>query len=255
MWRIGLSIPALLLLAAPSATAQTGVTMRASINARAIRGSTDQHPVRINPRRPALLDVTVRNRSARAIDVRVVRLEGRVLGLTLMAFDTQVGMAVPAGATATRRFEVDVAEARNQATGLIPGSVRLLDRNRHLVASEELVADVRGSAFSVYSLFGIGVAIVTAISFLGAILALARGRLSPNRWWRGTRFLTVGFGIGLVLIYSLSAMRVWAPRPGRGGLILAVSALVLFGLGYLTPTPEADDATPVPEPDPEPEAA
>jgi len=227
--------------AAAAAPAKSTLTMTASIEKHDVRGSTDRHPVRVHPVRLAQIDITVHNGGSRAVDIDIVRLEGRVLGLTLMAFDTEVGMRVPARSTGQRHFLVDLTAANNQAMGLIPGSVRLLDTQHHLVIAEPLVYDVRGSPFSVYGLFGLGVAIVTAISFIGALLALAMGRLSPNRWWRATRFLTVGFGLGLVLVYTLSAARVWAPRPARSGAVLGVSVVVLFLLGYATPSPAGAD--------------
>jgi hypothetical protein len=121
--------------------------------------------------------------------------------------------------------------------------VKILDAHHHGVLSEPLVLDVRGSTTSVYGVFGFGVALVTLVSFFGALFALATGRLSPNRWWRATRFLTVGFGIGLTLIYALSAARIWAPRPTRSGVVLLASALVLFLLGYITPTPGRSNDT------------
>ena len=228
-------------LSTAPAGARTVTSVRTSINGHAVGGSTERHPVRLATNHLALIDVTVHNRGRRAIDVSFVRLEGRVLGLTLMAFDTEVGMRVPAGDTGDRHFRVDVSAADNQAVGIIPGSVKLLDADHHVVLSEPLVLDVRGSTTSVYGMFGIGVAVVTLVSFLGALFALATGRLSPNRWWRATRFLTVGFGIGLTLIYALSAARVWAPTPARSGIVLVVSAAVLFGLGYITPTPAGSD--------------
>lgn len=231
--------------------ARTVTTMHTSINGHAVRGSTERHPVRVNPRHLALIDLTVHNHGRHAIDVSFVRLEGRVLGLTLMAFDTQVGMRVAAGATGVRHFRVDISAADNQAVGIIPGSVKLLDADHHVVLSEPLVFDVQGSTTSVYGLFGIGVAVVTLVSFVGALFALATGRLSPNRWWRATRFLTVGFGIGLTLIYALSAARIWAPTPARSGVVLVVSAVVLFLLGYITPTPGDDDITAADEPAPD----
>lgn len=243
-WRLLMATTAVGLALAPSAAGAattTTVTVTAAIDGHAVRGSTDRHPVRVRPTRLARIDITVRNRGARALDVSFVRVEGRVLGLTLMAFDTEVGMRVPARGTGVRHFDVDVSEAGNQAVGIIPGSVRVLDRHHHAVGAEPLVLDVRGSPFSVYGLFGVGVAVVTLISFVGALAALARGRLSPNRWWRATRFLTVGFGVGLTLVYGLSAARIWAPQPARSGIVLAASAIVLFALGYITPTPSVDE--------------
>jgi hypothetical protein len=53
--------------------------------------------------------------------------------------------------------------------------------------------------------------------------------------------LTVGIGLGLVLVFTLSAVRVWSPSPARWFVVVAISALVFFVLGYLTPAPVDDE--------------
>jgi hypothetical protein len=120
------------------------------------------------------------------------------------------------------------------------------------VASQDLVVDVRGSVRSVYAAFGLAVAAFTGVSLAGALLALARHRLSPHRWRRAVRFTWPGIGIGLLLVFTLSAFRVFVPLPHRWVPIVAVSTIVLFVLGYLTPTPDEpdDEADELPEPEP-----
>jgi hypothetical protein len=107
-----------------------------------------------------------------------------------------------------------------------------------VLAQENGVTDVRGSLRSVYGLFGLGVAFLTALSFLGALVGLARHRLPQNRWRRGLRFLTPGLGLGLVINFTLSATRVFVPEIGRWLAITFTCAVLFFVLGYLTPTPD-----------------
>ena len=64
------------------------------------------------------------------------------------AYDTSVGLDVPAGTSDSTSFVLDLAGLDGQATGLMPGSVKLLDAGRHEIASQSIVTDVRGSLWS-----------------------------------------------------------------------------------------------------------
>jgi hypothetical protein len=221
----------------PSAAAQAQrLSVRASIDERAVEDSTESRPIRLAPKKSSLLSVEVENRGSGGVTIKTVRLEGKVVGLTFFAYDTAVGFPLAAGATGSRRFLLDLAGLDGQATGLIPGSVQLLDPDRQVVAEEPAVFDVRGSLLSVYGLFGLGVALITVVSFIAALVGLARHRLPANRWRRALRFLTPGLGLGMVINFTLSATRVFVPGLGRWLTIMVVSGLVFFALGYLTPT-------------------
>lgn len=247
--RAGMSVSVLLLsvisaapaLAEPPPVEPTGARITATVDGKPVGASTEARPIRLSPRRQATLAVEVVNQTSKPLDVRTVRLEGKVVGLTFFAYDTSVGLRVAPGETGTRRFLLDMGGLDGQATGLIPGAVKLLDGDRHVVAQQGGVIDVRGSLRSVYGVFGMGVALLTALSFLGALVGLARHRLAPNRWRRALRFLTPGLGLGLLLNFTLSATRVFVPTPGRWLTIVVVSAAVLFGLGYLTPAPDTGE--------------
>jgi len=183
----------------------------------------------------------VTNTTSKAIDVRKVRLDGKVVGLTFFAYDTAVGLKVAPGETGSRRFLLDLAGLDGQATGLIPGAVKLLDADRHVVARQDGVVDVQGSLLSIYGIFGLSVAFLTVLTFVGALVGLIRHRLPPNRWRRALRFLTPGLGLGLLINFTLSATGVFVPTPQRWLTIVTVAAAVLFGLGYLTPAPDTGD--------------
>lgn len=207
-----------------------------------MEASTETRPIRLSPHRSSTLSIDLVNPGPAEVTVKIVRLEGRVAGLTFFAYDTNVGLTVPSGSTGSRRFELDLGGLDGQATGLIPGKVKLLDPDRREVASVAGVIDVRGSLWSVYGLFGLGVAIVTTVAFAGCLIGLARHLLPVNRWRRALRFLTPGLGLGLVVNFTLSATRVFVPAVGRWLTIMVLSGLVFFGAGYLTPTPDAGDA-------------
>lgn len=225
---------------APARAADT-VRIVATIDGRSVGDSTEQRPIRLGPKRAAILRLAVTNIGAVPAEVRTVRLRGEVMALTFFAYDTSVDFVVASGATETRTFEIDLVGLDGQATGLIQGTVSVLDANRHTLASERVLVDVRGSLRSVYGLFGLALVALTVLSLGGALIALATHRLPDNRWRRGLRFLTPGIGTGLAIVFALSAMRVFVPRPGRWVPILLVSAGLFFGLGYLTPSPDGED--------------
>lgn len=230
------------------ASAETAVLLSARIDGRPLGEATERNPLRLSPKRPLILQLSVTNRSDRPIQVRTIRLEGKVIGLTFFGYETTVGINVPAGATTNRQFSLDLGGLSGQATGLIPGSLSLLDLQRRRIASQSLVVDVRGSLTSVYGLFGLAMALATALSLIGAIKALSRNQLPPNRWRRGLRFLPGGIGIGLTVVFTLSALRVFVARPGRWVPIVVVAAGILFAVGYFTPDPD-DDWEPAPSVD------
>jgi hypothetical protein len=222
----------------PPAGAKTGLTMRASVDGRSLSSASSAHPIRLYPDRPTILELRVSNNGDGPEIIQTLRLEGRVIGLTFYAYDTAVGLSVAPGTTETRRYSLDLSGLKGQATGLIPSGLKLLDRSRHELASQSTVVDVRGSWHSVYGWFGFGVAVITAILLLGVLLALARHRLSPNRFVRGLQFLAPGVGVGLTLVIGLSVARVFAPQAGTWVTIVVICAAAFFVGGFLTPAPE-----------------
>jgi len=231
-----LAVVGALALAAP-ASAAPGLRLTATIGGRPLARSSESHPIRLSPTKPATVVVRVVNLSTAPVVVRTVRLEGRVAGLTFFAYDTSVDLDVRPGQSTSLQYVLDLQGLQGQATGLIPGSIRLLDAHDHLIASESMVSDVRGSINSVYGLFGLGLLLLTAFAVIAALLALARHRLSQNRWLRAARFLTPGLGLGLVLVFTLSAFRVWVPSTSRWIEMVLVCGGAFFVVGYLTPTP------------------
>jgi len=224
--------------------------MAAEIDGRALSGSS---AVELHPDRPTELGIELTNSGSAPVSVRAVRLEGRVLGLTFFSISTAVDIRVAPGTTQSRRFTLDLRDLDGEATGLIPGTVKLLDGSRHELAAQHFTADVTGSIWSVYGLFGFTALFLTAVALAGVLLALARHRLPFNRAGRGLRFAVVGIGAGVALIVVFSVLRVIVPTTSRWLPILVVTTAVAFGIGYLTPTPDdgEDDSPPGPRRDPE----
>jgi hypothetical protein len=222
----------------PSALAASPqVNVIARINGQAVSTSSGDHPIRLDPHHAAAVELTVDDTGAAPVTVHRVQLSGRVVGLTFYSFDTAVALTVQPGATATLRYSLDLTGLAGQATGLIGGSVTVFDDHGHQLAQQDTVTDVRGSFWSVYGLFGFALLLLTILAILDTTIALARHRMPPNRWRRGLRFLTPGIGLGLVLAFTLSAVRVWVPSTARWLLLAACFAVAFFVLGYLTPTP------------------
>lgn len=225
-----------------SAAAQAdSVTMKATVNGQDVGSASGGEPLRLDPRGWADVAVTLTNSGGEAISVRRVDLAGRVLGLTFFSYATSVDLVVAPGATDTLRYRLDLSDLADQATGLMGGELVVLDANRNEIAAQSTVTDIRGSLISVYGLFGIALAVLTALALLDTALALAKHRLSMNRWQRGLRFLGPGVGIGLVLVFTASVARVWVPDLGLWLVVAGLTAAMSFALGYFSPTPVDDD--------------
>jgi hypothetical protein len=226
---------------APGDNAAPALIWIATVDGRDVRSIDANEPVRLVPRDGAEVTVAVTNRGTAPVDVRNVRLDGQVLGLTFFSYTTRVDLTVPPGGTGERRFLVDLADLQGQATGLLPARLTLLDDTRATVREARLTVDVRGSVLSVYGMFGIAAAAITAFLLAMLLFRLATHRLPANRWIRATRFLAPGVGVGVTLTFTLSALRILTPNPVTWLLLIVLCGLVAFGLGYLSPTPDTGD--------------
>ena len=185
--------------------------------------------------------ITLTNKGASTINVSAMRLEGQVLALPLFSYDTAVDLVVPPGATKSLNFPFSISGVGSQATGLVVATLSLLAPDGTVVASQPLVTNVHGSLHSIYGLFGLAVLVLTASSLGLALLAMARHTLSDNRWVRGVRFLIPGFGVGLVLTFTLAAFGIFTAGPGHWFPLLIVTSAVGFAVGYLTPAPNEEE--------------
>jgi hypothetical protein len=215
--------------------------MTAKVNGEDVSGASASQPLRLNPGEAVTVDVMLTNGGGDAVDVRRVELAGRVVGLSFFSYATTVNLTVGPGETDSLRYSLDLIGLDGQATGLIGGAVTAYDAEGNSIATIPTVTDVRGSLWSVYGLFGIAMAVLTALALLDAALGIARHRLSANRWQRGVRLLAPGVGIGLVIAFSASVARMWVPSTGSWLALAGVTAAVFFILGYFSPTPDDDE--------------
>ncbi len=214
--------------------------LRIVVNGRPAATSSDAHPIVLEPARPARVHVTVTAGGA-ALRVTTVRFQGDVMALPLFSYDSAVSLAVAPHATRTLTFAVSLTGIGNEATGLVDATFTLLSASGAAIASQSAVTDVHGSIVSLYGLFGLAVLLLTLTSLVFGLLAMARHQLPQNRWMRAVRFFIPGFGVGLVLIFTMSALGIFDPGPSHWlPLLVIASAVGLLG-GYLTPAPDEEE--------------
>ena len=231
-----------MILGLPPASAETpAVSFSATVNGQDVAAASRSNPLRLQPGTSADVVVEATNRTTAPVTVAEVDLNGRVLGLSFFTYVTTVDHTIAAGATDTIRYRLNLIGLGGQATGLIGGQLTLIDAAGKRIAAVPTVTDVRGSLISVYGLFGIALVVLTALAILDAAMAIARHRLSANRWQRGLRLLAPGIGIALVLAFSASVARLWVPNTGHWLVIAGISAAVFFAAGYFSPTPRLEE--------------
>lgn len=243
-----------LVVVAPLPASAANVEFQAKLNGRDESTIDQNEPLRLYPDRLVRVDLSVTNRATEPVTVRSANLNGRVMGLTFFSFETRIDLVVAPGATETRSFGFELVGLKGQATGLLPAHIDLLDTHRHVIAGKAFPTRVVGSITSVYGVFGLLVAAITALLLAGALIRLATHRLPANRWQRGVRFGVPGIGLGLFLTFSLSAFNVLLPKPSSWLAIVLVCGAGMFVFGYITPTPvvydEPDDYDDTEYPDP-----
>lgn len=214
-----------------------GLTATVTMNGHGTGGE----PIRLSPNDSVDVVIAMTNDGSEPVSIGRVELAGSVLGLNFYNYTTRVEATVAPGSTQTLRYNLDLTGLEGQATGLIGADLLLKDKKNDTITSVPMVTDVRGSLLSVYGFFGIALIILTVLAFIDVAIALARHRLSANRWRRGLRMLVPGIGIGLILGFSTSVLRIWAPNTGTWFVIAGITAAAFFTLGYFSPTPDSDD--------------
>ena len=223
----------IMLLPSTASAQDSSVILEADVDGRPVGVGT----LALDPSKTAKVSITVRNNTSTVQRVKTVRISGTALALTFFAYDTTVPFDVPAKSSETRSFPLEPTDLGSQAIGLLPVAVEVVDTQRDTIASVETTGDIRGSLWSVYGAFGLGVLVLTGLSWAGALMALARRRLPANRWQRAMRFLPAGIGTGLIAVISLSVLRLVAPSPTAEIPFILGAAAAAFVLGYVTPHP------------------
>jgi hypothetical protein len=215
----------------------------AAIDGVPIADSGPGDPQRLDPAVESVLSMTITNVSDADVEVGHVRLEGEMLGLTFLTYDTRVPLGLAPGETRELAVPLDFFDLESQAGGYLRSWVRLYadDADRTRLSSDEFVLDVRGDTLSTMSIFAILLALVTGLSMAHNLWALRRGTLPPNRFIRGMRLAVTGLGLGLLLSVAFSVLRIF-PLPTSGWIPLTLlPAAIGFAVGYLLPGFVDDD--------------
>jgi len=224
-----------------SAEEPPGLEWSISIDGRNLETVTRTDPLQLGSSDSARVQLDLTNGGAEELKIRSVRIEGQVIGMTFFSYTTRLDIVVPAGQQTQRRFDIDISDLSRQATGLLPTSAVLIGPDRKTVAEKSFPVDVRGSAVSIYGAFGLAMAGITAVVLAGLLLAIRRRQLPTNRWQRGLRFLPSGLGIGVVLTFTLSALRLLVPNAWWWLPILLLFGGGAFLLGYFLPLGSGDE--------------
>jgi hypothetical protein len=201
------------------------------------RYNTDR-PLNLSPGRPADVLVRLSNASGqRTRSVRSVRLESRILRLTFVSYETEVDLKAPPGGSDTRHYRISLLRIGRQATGLLPARVVLLDADGRTLQSRSLAIRVHGSVWSTYGMCGLAVAAISFVLLAAAVLALFRGRQHRSRVGRGLALAVPGIGIGVVLLFGLSAAGLVVPYAVEWTVVMVAGGVVGFLVGCSTPAP------------------
>ena len=193
----------------------------------------------IQPGKESTLTLDLQNGTDQPVTVRQVQVRGKAFAVTIVTYDVIIEATVPAGESLVVDVPMDFGDLDDQATGLLPASLSLLDPDRHEIAAQDFTMDVRGRAFSLMVIFTLAVAAGTVLSIVAIWLAVLRRRLPPSRWRRAVRFGVTGAGVGVTLTLLLAELRLVAPSGAVWIPIVLVPTLAALLVGYLSPGPLA----------------
>lgn len=204
-----------------------------------VADSSPGNPIKLHHEEVVDLTMLMTNTSDRPVTVAHVRLEGGLLGLIFLTYDTGINETLQPGEARVIRFPLDFFDLEGQAHGLLRGHLRVFDEEREPLGSEQLFIDGRGSVLSTMSVFNLVLAGFAAASFAWNLLRLSRRQLPATRVLRGLRFLYTGGAIGLTISAAFSVLRIWPLPTPAWVMITLVAAIGGFVAGYLSPG--ADD--------------
>ena len=216
------------------------VEFDAVLNGTNVAESAPGDPIKLVGDEPAQLQLSMRNVSDSAAQVRYVRFEGEVLDMIFLTYDTAVSIELAPGETETLPpVLLDFYDLGGQASGYLRGHVSLYNADRERLGSEQVFLDASGSGFSTLSLFNLLLLVATAAGIGWNLLRLSQRKLPANRMVRALRFLAVGAGVGLTLAVAFSTLRIWPLDTLMWVLFTAVGAIIGYAIGFILPG--ADD--------------
>lgn len=236
----------LLPVAAAVADVPDQATWTATVDGQVVAPHEPSPRVRLDQDRPARVAVRLENGSAQPVEVALVRLEGRVLGLTYFSYTTRVDMKAPPGGSDRREFDLPLTGLEQQASGLVPATVTLLDPAANRLDEARLTADVDTSPASVLGLTSAAVLLLGVSLFVAWLARLRRGTLTV----RDKLFVVTAGGAGVVLgvgaALVLTVLGWLAPTAAMLGAALAAGVGLAFAAGAVLPRATVPAAAPAP---------
>lgn len=226
----------------PTVLAQQSKTPTIDVAINGISTNNLDRPLEVDAAQPQRFKISVQNSTASEIHVTMVSFEGKVVGIPVFRCEGLLSLLALPGESVSQEFDMSADCLQNQATGLMTASVSVYGVDKSLLTSWPLTLSVKGSLRTIYGLFGIALAGLTILSILGGLVALARHRLSPNRWSRAMRFAFPGIGLGFTIVFALAAGNVAVPTATMWIPVVGACFALLGLFGYFSPRPdEVDD--------------
>lgn len=202
---------------------------------RDLGSGTADSPIELRPEQVTTLRVDLTNTTAYPVTVGHVRLEGELLDLIFLTYDTGVHTTIAPGQKKTVAFDIDFFDLTGQAHGLLRGKVSLYSDEREPLGAIPIVVDGRGGPWATTVTFNLVLLAVAVASFGWNLYRLGQRRLPPHRFARGLRFLHSGAAAGLTVSAASSTLRIWPLGTTGWVSITVLMALFAFAMGYLGP--------------------
>ncbi|MCP3987535.1 MAG: hypothetical protein GY724_00540 [Actinomycetia bacterium] len=202
--------------------------------------STAMEPIQLHHGQVTVLSVDAVNTSSEPVTIAHVRLEGQLLDLIFLTYDTGIHETLQPGEQRRITFPLDFFDLEGQAHGLLRSQITLFDPDRQALGHQDLIIDGRGSPLATMAIFNLVLAGLTGASVGWNLLRLSQRRLPVNRFARGLRFIHSGAGVGLTVAAACSTLRIWPLTSEVWIPLVLIAALVGFAAGYLSPGSETD---------------
>lgn len=239
-WVVGLMLAMSVLLAACGSDDDFALELSGSIDDSPLSEATPGSPIRLEPFQESDLTVSITNTSDSEVTVDHLRLEGEMLDLTFVAYDSGVALVVPGNTTREITVPLDFFDLDRQAHGFLRAKLKAYDEDRTVLGSKGFAVDVRGRPLSIMGSFALLLVVFTVLSLITTFYALARRTLPANRFQRALRFMVCGLGIGLLLSVAFSLLRIF-PLPTSTWIpLVLIPTAIGFAFGYATPGPDDD---------------
>jgi hypothetical protein len=229
-----------MVLAGCSSGTGDSVELEAELGGRPASSSSALEPIPLHHEEVMVLSVEAVNVSSEPVTIAHVRLEGQLLDLIFLTYDTGIHETLQPGERRRIAFALDFFDLEGQAHGLLRSQVTLFDPDRQPLGHQDLVVDGRGSPLATMAVFNAVLAVLTVASVGWNLFRLSQRRLPVNRFARGLRFVHSGVGVGLTVAAACSTLRIWPLASEVWIPLVGVAAMVGFAAGYLSPGSETD---------------